>query len=78
MGYRDSSAGKFSEANESMSGDEKAAIAETAATAKQLLFKSDGKLKGPNHFGIALHDANAVAPANQRSGVQRAGGKPFL
>jgi hypothetical protein len=33
-----------------MSGDEKAAIAETAARAKQLLFKPDGKLKGPDRF----------------------------
>ena len=33
-----------------MSGDVKAAIAETAARAKQLLFKPDGKLKGPDEF----------------------------
>ena len=33
-----------------MSGDIKAAIAETAARAKQLLFKPDGKLKGPDEF----------------------------
>jgi hypothetical protein len=46
-----------------MSGDKKAAIEETASKAKQLLFKSDGKLKGPDEFASLFTMQFLLPPA---------------
>jgi hypothetical protein len=44
-----------------MSSDAIAAVAETAAKAKQLLFNADGKLKGPDHF-VSLFTMQYLVP----------------
>jgi hypothetical protein len=58
-----------------MSGDVRAAIAETAARAKHLLFKPDGKLKGPDELA-SLWTMQILLPSAAK-GQELAGGLFF-